>query len=153
MFLHTFISTYRSFTTPWELFQKLKERFFIPETIEKEKIRAIQLRVAVVLKYWLQNQISDFDKNLLSEVVNFVDNTLQKNGYEETAGGLRKIIERKLLDCEEETRLLFPNPTRLNVIALFKIISKCDYLLLTSYSFLRFNQNNLSWIYFFQLTN
>ena len=52
-FLKTFIYTYQSFTTPTQLFHKFTRRFDVPDH-EKQHAEAIQLRVCVVLKYWIQ---------------------------------------------------------------------------------------------------
>jgi hypothetical protein len=44
-FLHTFITTYQSFTTPHKLFEKLLQRYHIPEgRVEDKNKEAIRLR-------------------------------------------------------------------------------------------------------------
>ncbi len=70
-FLHTFITTYRSFTTPHQLFQKLKERYAVPDP---KRASAVQFRVLVALKYWMSTQIHDFDDALVSNIKKFLDN-------------------------------------------------------------------------------
>jgi hypothetical protein len=43
--LHTFITTYQSFTTPHKLFEKLLQRYHVPEGRVEEKMKeAIRLR-------------------------------------------------------------------------------------------------------------
>jgi hypothetical protein len=44
--------------------------------VEKERVRAVQLRVAVVLKYWVETQFNDFDMDLVNTLFDFIDNTL-----------------------------------------------------------------------------
>ena len=53
-FMKTFICTYQSFTTPTQLLSKLKQRFFYPSSIAPQRGSAIQMRVCVVLKHWVQ---------------------------------------------------------------------------------------------------
>lgn len=58
-FMKNFFLTYRSFTTPDELFYKLMERYNVPDEFSSEKAQ-IQMRVCVALKYWLSVNIRDF---------------------------------------------------------------------------------------------
>ena len=53
-FMKSFICTYQSFTTPTQLFLKLKQRFSYPPSIQVQRGASIQMRVCVVLKYWVQ---------------------------------------------------------------------------------------------------
>jgi hypothetical protein len=76
----------------------------VPETIDKKRVRAIQLRVAVILKYWIVRQISDFDKKLLEKVMEFLD-TLARDGYKDMAKTLQNIIQKKIEEQEERTKL------------------------------------------------
>lgn len=56
-FMKTVIYTHHSFTTSLALFHKLKTRFSVPPSVETQKAQAIQLRVGVVLKFWIQVRI------------------------------------------------------------------------------------------------
>src|SRR4051794_7461859 len=71
-----FITTYRSFTTPHKLFQKLVQRYLVPTSgnraLPQARAAAIQGRVCVVLKYWLEKQYVDFDMQLSQQLVAFV---------------------------------------------------------------------------------
>eukprot|EP00026_Physarum_polycephalum_P003142 Phypoly_transcript_03151.p1 GENE.Phypoly_transcript_03151~~Phypoly_transcript_03151.p1 ORF type:complete len:727 (+),score=161.57 Phypoly_transcript_03151:83-2263(+) len=85
-----FLLTYRSFTTPMELLEKLIARYNIepkePLTgdqlalFEKKK-KIIQLRVGNVLKMWLDKHFHDFqnDGNLVHRVINFVETQITKD--------------------------------------------------------------------------
>ena len=53
-FMKTIIYTHRSFTTPTKLFHKLSRRFQVPPSVEPKAALAIQLRVGIVVKFWLQ---------------------------------------------------------------------------------------------------
>ncbi len=58
-FLKTFVTTYQSFTTPAKLFEKLLQRYNVRrDRVDAGRVKAIQLRVCVVLKYWVENQVS-----------------------------------------------------------------------------------------------
>ncbi|ELR16435.1 nucleotide exchange factor RasGEF, putative, partial [Acanthamoeba castellanii str. Neff] len=111
-FLHTFITTYQSFTTPHKLFEKLLQRYHVPEGRVEEKMKeAIRLRVSVVLKYWVATQFSDLDEDMIAKVYNFVDNTLKNDGYEELAAMLKKEITTKLLNQSwNSTKLAYRAP-------------------------------------------
>jgi hypothetical protein len=63
-FLPTFLLTYRSFTTPKKLLEKLKQRFSVPievaaqrniseEQLRDRVVKPIQLRVVSVIKVWI----------------------------------------------------------------------------------------------------
>ena len=67
--MKTFLTTYMSFSNPWELFTKLKDRYEVPPEKLKELqpyggAAAVQIRVCVVLKYWVQTRFNDFDKQV-----------------------------------------------------------------------------------------
>ncbi len=36
--------------------------------VEEKRVQAIQLRVCVVLKYWIENQCADFDDTLIKVI-------------------------------------------------------------------------------------
>lgn len=79
-----FLLTYRSFTTPMELLDKLVARYNIepPECVPGEVLTAfekkkkiVQLRVGNVVKMWIDKHFHDFehDPNLVARITNFVD--------------------------------------------------------------------------------
>ena len=57
-----FITTYRSFTSPEKLFSKLVQRYNVPisKNVQVDQ-RQVKVRVAIILKYWFETQIRDFD--------------------------------------------------------------------------------------------
>jgi len=111
-FLNTFIATYRSFTNPWTLLEKLKQRFNVPNTTNrsKENIVAIQLRVAIVLKYWVENQVDDFDDELVLYLQQFIGYLCTQEASAKTAEALLKLLEDKIRDREMSTILWFQEP-------------------------------------------
>lgn len=87
-FLPTFLLTYKSFTTPKRLFEKLRQRFNVPMSLAEkqglplEQFREfialpIRLRVISFLKRWLQDYPEDIDRALLTEMRKFVDKLSQ----------------------------------------------------------------------------
>ena len=71
-FTATVLSTYRSFTNPADLLEKLFERFHVPASIDPRKAQAIRFRVIATLKQWLETQFFDFDSHLLHRVEGFM---------------------------------------------------------------------------------
>jgi hypothetical protein len=93
--MKTFITTYRSFANPWQLFDKLVQRYNTPKEVPKEKALPIKLRVsgiesyicssavsshvwlfAVVIKYWVENHFDDFEDQLTEKLFHFIDHTM-----------------------------------------------------------------------------
>lgn len=118
-FLKTFITTYQSFTTPAKLFDKLLQRYlshFVSslflahlrtlahvnsrynvrtDRVDASRTKAIQLRVCVVLKYWVENQFFDFDEELIQQIFDFVGGTLQQNNAD-LAGMVAKELQNRV---------------------------------------------------------
>lgn len=94
-YMKTVIYTYRSFTTPEVLFNKLFRRFQVPPEISEKDANAIQLRVCVVLKYWLQNQFHDFDDYLVDQVKRFIK-ILQTPDHDKMAVVIETILKEKV---------------------------------------------------------
>lgn len=116
-FMQTFITTYQSFSKPWTVFEKLKQRYAVPDTIDKKKANAIQLRVIIALKYWVETQLNDFDEDLIAKLFNFIDNVL-RNSASGPAESLRKVLEKEVERREEKTRMLFTVPQTVEVLSL-----------------------------------
>jgi hypothetical protein len=77
-YVSAFIATYRSFTTPDMLLQKLLERFDPPKDMcSVSEAATLQFRVAVVLKYWVEHQIDDFDDALIKKLCTFAETKLE----------------------------------------------------------------------------
>lgn len=82
----------------------------MPESVEQERRKAIQLRVAVVLKYWVETQMNDFDSDLIAKLTQFVNETMHKDGYDKMAKSLNKILQKKVSEAEKKTKLKFSEP-------------------------------------------
>ncbi|KAJ6248620.1 ras guanine nucleotide exchange factor i-related [Anaeramoeba flamelloides] len=97
-YMKTFLMTYQSFTTPAKLFSRLMQRYHVPITqgiTEEEykiKKQCIQLRVCNVLKTWLSENFSEFNRKLLDKVINFLDQTVSKSNKP-----IAETIKKKIL--------------------------------------------------------
>ena len=95
-FMKTVIYTHRSFVTSEQLLAKLIRRFAIPPHVEEKEGMAIQLRVCVVLKYWIQNQFHDFDTPLIEEVKSFM-HYVRNFGHSAMAEGIELQLRERVI--------------------------------------------------------
>lgn len=72
-FQSCFFTTYQSFASARVLFEKLKERY------EGTKEKDVQVRVAIILKHWLEHSFGDFDSDILDHVKAFLEARLIKD--------------------------------------------------------------------------
>ncbi|GAM23651.1 hypothetical protein SAMD00019534_068260 [Acytostelium subglobosum LB1] len=77
MFMRAMLITHPSFTVTRDLLEKLLERFRVPSEVPQKERMAIQLRVANVIKYWVEHHSEDFDANDAKLLVDFVDSELK----------------------------------------------------------------------------
>jgi len=81
------LSTYQAWTTPDKLFDKLLQRYNIPQLVidahpEEERgkfVNFIQLQVYLLLKNWIETRSIDFSDRLLGRLRDFVENRLAKD--------------------------------------------------------------------------
>eukprot|EP01113_Clastostelium_recurvatum_P051273 TRINITY_DN991_c0_g1_i9.p1 TRINITY_DN991_c0_g1~~TRINITY_DN991_c0_g1_i9.p1 ORF type:complete len:1470 (+),score=411.21 TRINITY_DN991_c0_g1_i9:4947-9356(+) len=109
-FVATCIATYRTFTTPWRLWTKLLERYNMPESLPEKTKQAVQARVCVVLKYWIENQFADFDSALVEVLTKFIRNRLPNDKLDTIANVLEKLIETKKEEATIRTRAFIVDP-------------------------------------------
>lgn len=105
-FLHTFMTTYRSFSSCAQLFQKLKQQYRAPSLISEDTKKKIQLRVLVVIKYWIENQFADFDDTLLKGLSEFLEETLN-DGHLAIGKSLSSLLEKKEKERRSLTQVAF----------------------------------------------
>lgn len=79
-FVPTFLLTYRSFTTPKRLLEKLQQRFNVPvlelavernmteDQLRERVVKPIQLRVVSVIKRWVDDHFYDIDDKLAADL-------------------------------------------------------------------------------------
>lgn len=107
-FLKSFLATYRSFTTPEELWIKLQERYDVPlwlptsdlskDAYKQFVIVPIRLRVANVIGQWISSYWSDINFELLDHIHDFIEEKLVKDGFNGLYKKLTTIFEKVLND-------------------------------------------------------
>eukprot|EP01090_Pellita_catalonica_P007974 TRINITY_DN1859_c0_g1_i1.p1 TRINITY_DN1859_c0_g1~~TRINITY_DN1859_c0_g1_i1.p1 ORF type:complete len:1124 (-),score=199.38 TRINITY_DN1859_c0_g1_i1:97-3090(-) len=130
-FTRAFLTTYQSFTTPWVLFTKLKERYTVPASVEKAVGQNIKLRVSIVLKYWVEKQFFDFDDDLVEHIFEFVDKTFPNDGLEKLAMQLSRELKKKIEDRTQANTSLFKPPSSLktepkHILSFFASLSEVE---------------------------
>jgi hypothetical protein len=107
-YLYAFLLTYRSFTTPHELMDKLVNRYNIPppkKDISKQEfavwyrevLNQVRLRVTQVVKYWIENHFYDFDDDLLKKLQDLIA-LMEKTEGHSYAKQLLRALEKKQQD-------------------------------------------------------
>ena len=113
-FLKTFITTYQSFTEPWTLFEKLKQRYNVPENSENNPA-LIQLRVSIVLKYWVENQLDDFDEDLVIQLKEFIQRLSNQEKLRTVAETLKNYLQEQIDKRAARTILWFQPPDKVEI--------------------------------------
>ncbi|KAJ5073248.1 guanine nucleotide exchange factor [Anaeramoeba ignava] len=124
-FLQTFLLTYRSFTSPSELLNLLKERCIEepPEDCQganleifKKNQSLTKLKVFNVLNHWIKSHFYDFinDPSIIEEVQSFIENTKQIPGLEKPSEQLGDLLKKKQENQKKKVEysksIIFPKP-------------------------------------------
>eukprot|EP00005_Dracoamoeba_jomungandri_P011401 CAMPEP_0174275426 /NCGR_PEP_ID=MMETSP0439-20130205/59818_1 /TAXON_ID=0 /ORGANISM="Stereomyxa ramosa, Strain Chinc5" /LENGTH=743 /DNA_ID=CAMNT_0015367527 /DNA_START=239 /DNA_END=2470 /DNA_ORIENTATION=- len=118
-FLKTFIFTFQSFAHPYQLFEKLLQRYNVPLSTKGDRsvvewnqqvVMPIQIRVVNMLTMWIRTRFQDFDYYLLKKVNHFIENQLAKDGHQKWAKQLGKLVRRNLRErlAEKESAAMIP---------------------------------------------
>lgn len=105
-FQKTFVTTYRSFTTPETFFRKLRQRFNMdiphlppsvsPSEYHKLFIMPVQLRVINVLRRWIDTSIFDMDDALVERIRDFITTEIDQEAFRGFSKQLGDLLTRKL---------------------------------------------------------
>lgn len=92
--MKTFITTYRSFTTPEVLLDKLIQRYHVPESSGEEPL-PIQLRCCNALKHLIETQYEDFSEQFLDQLNQFLDELNEAPAYKKFAVIIQSTLQKK----------------------------------------------------------
>eukprot|EP01027_Heterolobosea_sp_BB2_P016312 GEZU01023229.1.p1 GENE.GEZU01023229.1~~GEZU01023229.1.p1 ORF type:complete len:673 (+),score=118.71 GEZU01023229.1:209-2020(+) len=108
-FLYAFLLTYRSFTNPKELIEKLRCRYNTPPAPEilyspaaftrwrTDFLNPMRLRVCQVLKYWVENHFFDFrdEEEMTKSFMNFVSEIASTKNISNAGERLKATFEKQ----------------------------------------------------------
>lgn len=86
--------TYRSFTTPEKLLEKLIQRYDVPALAGAKNTFAIQARVVDVVRHWVETSFFDFNDNLITKLTGFI--RLIEERHEQLGRSIRTSLQKKL---------------------------------------------------------
>eukprot|EP01097_Dermamoeba_algensis_P006799 TRINITY_DN4237_c0_g1_i1.p1 TRINITY_DN4237_c0_g1~~TRINITY_DN4237_c0_g1_i1.p1 ORF type:complete len:396 (-),score=88.60 TRINITY_DN4237_c0_g1_i1:844-2031(-) len=92
-FRRVFFMTYQSFTTTEKLLLKLIQRYS-SRLQDKEIAHNIQIRVALTIKYWLENHGNDLNDKMIATINSFIDNKLTRDGHSNVVKQLRNVLRK-----------------------------------------------------------
>lgn len=103
-FMATFLLTYLSFTTPEDLFKKLRERYQVPVVVDDKTKSTIKQRICVFVKHWMEKCYHDLHSvSVLSMINEFIATDVE----ESWKGALTKIIRESVEPKFESPKLDF----------------------------------------------
>lgn len=104
-FMKTFLMTYKSFTTPEKLLNKLLQRYNVPKHIPEEEKQRIHIRILNVLRKWVEDYYTDFESNekLTQTLTNFCQTQLSERMSQSI---LKKLKSRQT----EKKEIVFTEP-------------------------------------------
>eukprot|EP01028_Stygiella_incarcerata_P008190 TRINITY_DN349_c2_g1_i1.p1 TRINITY_DN349_c2_g1~~TRINITY_DN349_c2_g1_i1.p1 ORF type:complete len:2015 (+),score=552.66 TRINITY_DN349_c2_g1_i1:127-6171(+) len=105
-FRGVFFLTYRSFMSSTDLMQMLIGRFESTSG-DDERDSAVRLRVCNAIKHWVDRYFYDFDNLLTIALVRFLMNGVAVSYSRNAARQLKRALQRKMLDVEEEMKVVF----------------------------------------------
>jgi hypothetical protein len=91
--MKTFITTYRSFTTPEVLLDKIIQRYHVPTNDAAESL-PIQLRCCNALKYLIETQYEEFSDTFLSSLDQFLGELATKPAYLKFANTIQTALQK-----------------------------------------------------------
>jgi len=99
--IEVFFLTYRSFTKPYILMDKLIQRFGMVDKNTDSGIK-VTLRVSNAIKMWVDRYFHDFDNTLICRLLQFLEETAEHDLYKSYCANLRKSLSNKLIKDDEK---------------------------------------------------
>mmetsp|Transcript_3199 Transcript_3199/g.3944 ORF Transcript_3199/g.3944 Transcript_3199/m.3944 type:complete len:261 (+) Transcript_3199:882-1664(+) len=91
--MKTFITTYRSFTTPEMLLNKIIQRYHVPPDAGVEAL-PIQLRCCNSLKYLIETQYEDFSDEFIAQLEEFLVELQSATAYKKFATIIKTTLKK-----------------------------------------------------------
>jgi len=101
-FREIFFLTYRSFTKPFVLMEKLIQRFNTSHRENSQEGNKVTLRVINAIKLWVDKHFYDFDNPLVCRLVQFLEDTAEIPTFTTFCKNLKKILSGKLIHDDEK---------------------------------------------------
>jgi son of sevenless-like protein len=102
-FREVFFLTYRSFTKPFTLMEKLIQRFLNSHKESSAEGNKVTLRVINAIKLWVDKHFYDFDNPLVCRLVKFLEDTADIPTFATFCKNLKKSLSLKLMHDDEKT--------------------------------------------------
>jgi hypothetical protein len=102
-FREVFYLTYRSFTKPFTLMEKLIQRFMNSHKESSAEGNKVTLRVINAIKLWVDKHFYDFDNPLVCRLVKFLEDTADIPTFATFCRNLKKSLSLKLMHDDEKT--------------------------------------------------
>jgi hypothetical protein len=121
MFKKTFYYTYRNFTTPEILLEKLFQRFDAPSYIEPNIGFSIQMAVLEQLHYWVKTHPKDFSVTMSNRIQTFLNKHLQDTEFEDEEEQEVKAVPDEKEDYEFYVKKLIHEIRLKNVVSIINL--------------------------------
>lgn len=133
-FMKTFFLTYQSFTTPPLLLEKLLQRYNVLPSCPEERRIQVQLRVANVMKMWMERNFVDIDNRVAGRIREFISERLEKDGHHDLVRLLGGVLQRRMAERTARTRFIQTIPVtdmsvpegQLSPVALFLALNESE---------------------------
>jgi hypothetical protein len=124
LYMQAFIATLHSFSNSATVLRRLLERYECPATLPAAEREAIQMRVALVIKYWLETQPDDFDDAMLARLERFAKSVTAAD----MSGLLTKELARLSSNRKNRRAVFEAPPTEFGPLETIGIDSPADLL-------------------------
>jgi hypothetical protein len=120
--ISTFFTVVELFAESKEVWDKIKERFFVPKgTVETDQHEVIKMRVTNLLCNWLKTTFHSIEPGVLGSIEKFADKTLKKD-YGNLCGSVKKELDFPdrfyPFNEKEKSRISLTVPKQVSVLAL-----------------------------------